>query len=90
MKIYLSTPAIVCCAGLNVNELYEACITGNQNNFSERDYGDGKFPVGLINGDLPEVNLQDLGPPPFAGNTRIIRIINAALVQLAPSEQGRH
>jgi 3-oxoacyl-[acyl-carrier-protein] synthase-1 len=42
----------------------------------------GKFPVGLIPGDLPEV---DLPPTAYAGGTRIIRIIDAALEQIRPA-----
>ena len=84
-KIYLSAPALVCCAGLNTDELYRACLDGNQNNFAMREYNGKNIPVGQISGDLPEVDLQDFGPPSFTGDTRIIRIINAALAQLAPA-----
>ena len=83
-KIYLSAPALVCCAGLNADELYKACLDGNQNNFVMRDYGSKKIPEGRINGDLPEVDLRNSGAPSFVCDARIIRIINAALVQLAP------
>ncbi len=41
----------------------------------------GKFPVGLISADLPKV---DFPPDAYAGGTRIIRIINAALEQIRP------
>jgi len=39
----------------------------------------GKFPVGLIPAELPEV---DFPPASYAGGTRIIRIINAAIEQI--------
>lgn len=83
-KIYLSAPALICCAGQNANELYESCLNGNQSGFVMREAPDGgKFPVGQIKWELPEVSTE-LGKPEFVGNTRIIRIINAALTQLAP------
>jgi len=84
-KIYLSAPALVCCAGLNADELYESCLNGNRNGFVMRKFDDRDFPVGQISGDLPEVDLQGSEIPSFAGDTRIIRIINAALSQLAPA-----
>jgi len=40
-----------------------------------------KFPVGIISADLPKV---DFPPDAYAGGTRIIRIINAALEQMRP------
>jgi 3-oxoacyl-[acyl-carrier-protein] synthase-1 len=44
--------------------------------------GCGKFPVGTISGELPKV---DFPPAAYAGGTRIIRIIDAALEQIRPS-----
>jgi 3-oxoacyl-[acyl-carrier-protein] synthase-1 len=41
--------------------------------------GGGKFPVGQIHGELPIV---DFPPAAYAGGTRIIRIIDAALEQI--------
>jgi 3-oxoacyl-[acyl-carrier-protein] synthase-1 len=41
----------------------------------------GKFPIGLIPGELPEV---DFPPAAYAGGTRIIRIIDAAVEQIRP------
>jgi 3-oxoacyl-[acyl-carrier-protein] synthase-1 len=84
-KIYLSAPALVCCAGLNRNEFYESCLSGYQGGLVMRELsGTGKqFPVGLICADMPEVNLPQ--PLAYAGNIKIIRIINEALNQLAPA-----
>jgi len=81
-KIYLSAPALVCCAGLNRNELYESCLSGYQGGLVMHELsGTGKqFPVGLICADIPEVNLPQ--PLTYAGKIKIIRIINAALDQL--------
>jgi 3-oxoacyl-[acyl-carrier-protein] synthase-1 len=47
------------------------------------EFSGGKFPVGLIPGDLPEVTgLSE--PAAYAGAARIFRIINAALEQIRP------
>jgi 3-oxoacyl-[acyl-carrier-protein] synthase-1 len=90
-KIYMSAPALVCCAGLNRNELYKSCLAGFQSGMVMRELaGTGKqFPVGLISAKMPEPNL----PEPLAHvkntkpyqNTKIIRIINAALEQIRPT-----
>jgi len=88
-KIYLSAPALICCAGQNANELYESCLSGNQSGFVMREASaGGKFPVGQIKNELPEVDLPELGNPAFTGKTRIIRIINAALDQLSPAVEN--
>lgn len=71
--IYLSAPGLVCCAGNNRHELYESCLTGNQSGISGEP-----FPCGRIAGELPEPACS------FAGNTRIIKIIDAALEQIRP------
>jgi 3-oxoacyl-[acyl-carrier-protein] synthase-1 len=77
-NIYLSAPALVCCAGLNRNELYESCLTGYQGGLvlQEMPCCEGKYPVGLIGEELLVKH---------AGDTRIFRIINAALEQLRPA-----
>jgi len=87
--IYLSEPALICCAGQNANELYESCLSGNQGGFVMREYDEGKmFPVGQISAELTEVDFSFLekfytkDTQIFTGNTRIIRIINTALEQL--------
>ena len=78
-KIYLSAPALVCCAGKNRNELYESCLNGFQGGLVMRalpGHGEGLFPVGLIDEELLAK---------YAGNAKIIRVINAALEQLRPA-----
>jgi 3-oxoacyl-[acyl-carrier-protein] synthase-1 len=77
-KIYLSAPALVCCAGKNRNELYESCLNGYQGGLVTRALsGHGRtFPVGLIGEELLTQ---------YAGDTRIISVINAALEQLRPA-----
>jgi 3-oxoacyl-[acyl-carrier-protein] synthase-1 len=84
-KIYLSAPALVCCAGLNRNELYESCLTGYQGGLVARELpGTGKqFPVGLIRAEMPAVNVPELLA--HTESTKIIRVINAALEQLRPA-----
>jgi len=80
----MSPPALVCCAGLNKDELYESCLNGNQGGFVMREFYSGeKFPVGHISREIPNVDMPALGNLSFAGNTRIFRIINAAMDQLA-------
>jgi 3-oxoacyl-[acyl-carrier-protein] synthase-1 len=82
-KIWLSAPGLICCAGKNRNELYDSCLKGFQGGMVIREFSGttGQFPVGLIPGDLPEV---DFPPAAYAGGTRIIRIIDAALEQIRP------
>jgi len=81
-SVYLSAPALVCCAGRNRDELYRSCLNGWQGGFVPRETGGRKFPVGQISGDLPTVDVPPY-PPEYAGKTRIIRVINAALEQLS-------
>jgi 3-oxoacyl-[acyl-carrier-protein] synthase-1 len=87
-NIWLSAPGLICCAGQNRNELYDSCLSGYQGGMvmAELPGTGGKFPVGLIptgtcSDELPAV---DFPPEPYAGGTRIIRIIDAALEQIRP------
>jgi 3-oxoacyl-[acyl-carrier-protein] synthase-1 len=82
-NIRLSAPGLICCAGQNRNELYNSCLTGFQGGMVMRELSgvSGKFPVGSIPVELPEV---DFPPQTYAGGTRIIRIIDAALEQIRP------
>jgi len=83
-NIWLSAPGLICCAGQNRNELYNSCLNGYQDGIVmvELPDGGGKFfPVGVIPGKLPEVNYP---PTVYAGGTRIIRVIDAALEQIRP------
>jgi len=81
-KIWLSAPGLICCAGKNKNELYNSCLNGYQGGMVMRELSGGKFPVGQIPNELPEV---DFPPMPYAGGTRIIRIIDSALEQMRPT-----
>ncbi|MDR0463909.1 MAG: 3-oxoacyl-ACP synthase [Treponema sp.] len=77
-KIYLSAPALICCAGRNRNELYDSCLKGNQNGLVIHEYNGDKFRVGLIEGKLPE----GCHVLPYSDNSKILKIIDAALEQL--------
>jgi 3-oxoacyl-[acyl-carrier-protein] synthase-1 len=84
-KIYLSAPGLVCCAGKNRDELYESCLNGYQGGLvmHELPGHGGAFPVGFIGEELPAAVFSE--PSKYAGDTRIIRVINAALEQLRPA-----
>lgn len=88
-KIFLSAPALVCCAGQNRNELYESCLNGYQGGLSTHEIpGCGKYPVGFIRGELSGLAFPQtphLEPAMYAEQTKFFRIINAALEQLAPA-----
>jgi len=82
-NIWLSAPGLICCAGKNKSELYDSCLKGYQGGMVMRELSgiSGKFPTGLIPEDLPTV---DFPPAPYAGATRIIRIVDVALEQIRP------
>jgi len=84
-NIWLSAPGLICCAGKNRNELYDSCLNGYQDGIVMREEPgtNGKFPVGLIPEELPEITALP-EPAAYAGATRIIRIIDAALEQIRP------
>ena len=84
-KIYLSAPGLVCCAGKNRDELYESCLNGYQGGLvmHELPGHGGEYPVGFIGEELPAAVFSE--PSKYAGDTRIIRVINAALEQLRPA-----
>jgi len=87
-NVWLSIPGLICCAGKNKNELYNSCLNGYQGGMVmvELTGTSEKYPVGTIPDDLPEVDFPPsvLEPPAYAGGTRIIRIIDAALEQIRP------
>jgi len=80
-NVWLSAPGLICCAGKNKNELYDSCLKGFQGGMVMTETRGGKFPVGLISGELPVVNFPPsvLEPPAYAGGTKIIRVIDAGL-----------
>ena len=89
-RIFLSAPALVCCAGRNGSELYESCLKGYQGGLSPLEIpGCGTYPAGIIRGELPEwafpAAASSLEPAAYAGRTKLFRIMNAALEQLTPA-----
>ena len=73
-KIYISAPGLICCVGTNGDELYESCLKGYQGGIVSHK----GFLVGLIRDNaLPKLATG-------AKNTRIFRIIDAALEQIRP------
>ncbi|MCL1836545.1 MAG: 3-oxoacyl-ACP synthase [Treponema sp.] len=85
-SVYLSAPGLICCAGHNAQELYESCLNGWQGGMVLRELPGvaAKFPTGRISGELPEP-ASPTEPLAYAGGTRIIRIIDAALEQIRPA-----
>jgi len=81
-KIFLSSPSLVCCAGLNAKELYESCLSGDRSGFVQREFNGKKYPVGQIRKELPQADVINFGLEHYAGKTRLIRIINASLCQM--------
>jgi 3-oxoacyl-[acyl-carrier-protein] synthase-1 len=84
--IFLSAPGLVCCAGKNKDQFYESCLRGDQSGLVFRTMQDGKtFLTGSIPGELPAI-AESLFPeaPAYTDNTRILRLINAALEQIRP------
>jgi len=84
-NIRLSAPGLICCAGKNRNELYESCLNGRQDGIimvDILDSGEKSFPIGQIQGDLPEID--SLSAIDSIGGGRIFRFINTALEQIRP------
>jgi 3-oxoacyl-[acyl-carrier-protein] synthase-1 len=84
-KIYLSSPGLICCAGQEKHELYESCLTGNQKGIVQTELQNScgkKFPAGLITCEPTKVKFTKQLPPAYTGETKIIRIIDAAVEQI--------
>ena len=81
-RIFLSQPALICCAGMNAADLYKACLTGDRSGFIMKETGGKKYPVGQIKTELANVEIEDFGVPVYSSQTRIIKIINTALCQI--------
>ena len=84
-KIYLSAPGLICCAGQNKDELYSSCLTGYQGGLKMMELFDGKqFPTGLVIPEKHKVvsNSPVKEPSAYAGSTKIIKLIEAALEQI--------
>jgi 3-oxoacyl-[acyl-carrier-protein] synthase-1 len=88
MDVFLSPPAVLCCAGSGRESFFGAACRGDQGGIQPVPVsGGGGFLAGRIRGTLPEAPaLPSLAAPPeFAAKTRIFRIAAAALEELRPS-----
>jgi 3-oxoacyl-[acyl-carrier-protein] synthase-1 len=88
MNVFLSPPAVLCCAGSSRESFFEAACRGDQDGIQPVTTSGGRaFLAGHIRGPLPEAPaLPSLAAPPeFAAATRIFRISAAALEELRPS-----
>jgi len=81
-RIFLSKPALVCCAAMNAEDLYKACLTGDRSGFIMREAREKKYPVGQIKGELSSIEIEDFGVSVYSSHTRIIRMLNTALCQI--------
>jgi len=81
-RIFLSQPALVCCAGMNAADLYKACLKGDRSGFVMREAREKKYPVGQIKDALENVEIEDFGVSVYSSQTRIIKMVNAALCQI--------
>jgi 3-oxoacyl-[acyl-carrier-protein] synthase-1 len=71
MGIYLSPPGLLCCAGNNREQFFEAALRGDQSGIRPVClFGEKSFPVGRINA--------------YTTDTRLLRIADAALEQIRP------
>jgi 3-oxoacyl-[acyl-carrier-protein] synthase-1 len=87
MRVFLSPPAVLCCAGSSRESFFEAACRGDQSGIQPLSAGGRAFLVGRIRGPLPEAAAPRslAAPPEFAAATRIFRISAAALEELRPS-----
>jgi 3-oxoacyl-[acyl-carrier-protein] synthase-1 len=87
--IFLSAPGLVCCAGRNRDEFYESCLKGDQRGIVKRTIEGKTFLAGIIPGELPPADSSPLREAPaYTGNTRFIRMIDAALEQIRPEVEA--
>ncbi|MDR0452691.1 MAG: 3-oxoacyl-ACP synthase [Treponema sp.] len=88
MDVFLSPPAVLCCAGGDRESFFAAACRGDQGGIQPVAVPGGRaFFAGRIRGDLPEApDLPGLAAPPeFAADTRIFRMAAAAIEKLRPS-----
>ena len=77
MNLYLSKPGIMSCAGKNIDELWQAVTSGDQNGIQKVTSCNGEQ---FFAGRIPDSLLK---PCTARYNMKILRIENAALEQLA-------
>lgn len=84
MKIYLSNPAVICCAGTSADEFYRSAVKGSQAGIKkvqcslEGEEGAKSFYAGKIDDKF-------LKPVDSKFASRFLRIMEAALCQLSPA-----
>lgn len=84
MKIYLSNPALICCAGANAQKFFEAVVSGDQSGIKKTECSlageDGKksFFAGKIDSSL-------LKPANSKFDSRFLQVLDAGLEQLKKS-----
>jgi len=86
MQIYLSAPAVLCCAGENRAAFFDASVRGDQSGIQPVTAAGGRrFLAGRINSPLPEkAPGMEAFPAEYAANTRIFRVTASALGQIRP------
>lgn len=83
-RVFLSEPALTCCAGGSAAELYAACLRGDRSGVSMREFpGLGSWPAGLVGEGALEAAPRLRGGALPEG--RIFRIIGAALAGIEPA-----
>ncbi len=84
MKIYLSNPALICCAGANARDFFKAVVSGDQSGIKKTECSlsgeDGKksFFAGKIDSSL-------LKPTDSKFDSRFLQVLDAGLEQLKKS-----
>ncbi len=84
MKIYLSNPALICCAGANAREFFKSVVNGDQSGIKKTECSltgeDGKksFFAGKIDSSL-------LKPTDSKFDSRFLQVLDAGLEQLKPA-----
>ena len=84
MEVYLSPPGMLCCAGQNRTQCFDAAVKGDQRGIRPILLaGDRRFLAGRIQEELPDA-AADFGTEPaaYTAHTRVIRIADAALEQI--------
>ncbi|MDR0877096.1 MAG: hypothetical protein LBN21_03510, partial [Treponema sp.] len=88
MRIYLSPPGLLCCAGTDRDQVFDAALCGDQGGIVPVClFGEKTFPVGRIDGELPMVGpsaADTAFATAYTTDTRLLRIADAALEQIRP------
>lgn len=84
MKIFLSNPGLICCAGKNPDDFFESLVTGNRSGIKKIDCNlvGENGPKSFFVGKIEDENLKATGDK---FEMRVLQILDAALEQLAPT-----